>query len=62
MAPENGGPQEKEIPIGNQPFSGSILDFRGVTIFEKQPESRQNPVLKNKKHEWSLPVQVAITT
>ena len=33
MEPEN-GPLEKEIPIGNHPFPGSMLIFGGVTIIE----------------------------
>jgi len=30
MEPENGGPLEKEIPIGNHHFSGFMLNFRSV--------------------------------
>ena len=29
MEPEN-GPLQKEIPLGNYPFQGSMLVFRGV--------------------------------
>ena len=34
MEPENGGPLEKEIPIGNHHFSGSMLNFRGVGVIK----------------------------
>ena len=30
-SPENGGPLEKEIPIGNPSFPGSMLIFGGVS-------------------------------
>ena len=32
MAPQNWGPREKEIHIGNHPLLGSMLVFRGVVV------------------------------
>ena len=33
IAPENGGPLEKEIPIGNHHFQGRTVSFREGTTY-----------------------------
>ena len=37
MAPEN-NPLEKEIPIGNRPFSGAMLNFREGNHRNREPK------------------------